>query len=430
MKNKIIFTLIICVFTLVATSTAQTNFSGNTLDDAPTTSSALGEENEISSEFSAAIGKRNTITGSYSTAFGLYNTVSTSYATAFGLHSEVTKPFSFAFGRYTKASGINSFVFGKGATTTHKLENSKNYSFLVGFKHDEPGFFISRNTAGPVVGIGTDNPQSRFDVRLGDKQEIRIQSEVPNTYGSLSFRHSDGTENWRIRAFSNFTGGYGNTLGISGADGGDFWVVNRTLIGDFFDFDGCTDCSQYNLFVKEGMRTKRVKIETNASDNADITFQSGTGDSDIVTRNTAGALEGVLRFSKDADGATMSFQDRTSGSVNELIKVSGAGILYSQEIIVQATPFPDYVFEENYDLMSLEEVENFVNTEKHLPGIPSAGEIETNGMAVGDMQVLQMEKIEELYLYLFEMKKELKQLQEENKTLKEKIKVTEAKKRS
>lgn len=82
----------------------------------------------------------------------------------------------------------------------------------------------------------------------------------------------------------------------------------------------------------------------------------------------------------------------------------------------------DYVFEDNYNLKSLNEVEKFIIENKHLPNIPSAMEIEKEGLDVAQMQAKQMEKIEELTLYLIEMKKEIDQLKKENAILKNEIK--------
>ena len=76
----------------------------------------------------------------------------------------------------------------------------------------------------------------------------------------------------------------------------------------------------------------------------------------------------------------------------------------------------DYEFDQ--ELMPLEEVEQFITTEKHLPGIPSAQEIVATGLSVGQMQTLQMEKIEETMRHLIALNKKITALQEENEQLK------------
>ena len=66
---------------------------------------------------------------------------------------------------------------------------------------------------------------------------------------------------------------------------------------------------------------------------------------------------------------------------------------------------PDYVFEEGYDLSTLEEVEAYIKDNKHLPEVPSAKEMEENGIELAQMNMLLLKKIEELTLHLIEQNK-------------------------
>ncbi|TNE52788.1 MAG: hypothetical protein EP338_14215 [Bacteroidetes bacterium] len=70
----------------------------------------------------------------------------------------------------------------------------------------------------------------------------------------------------------------------------------------------------------------------------------------------------------------------------------------------------DYVFDENYELKSLEDVEQFIKTHKHLPGVPSAKQVDQEGVELGDMTRILMEKVEELTLHMIELKKENEEL--------------------
>jgi len=101
------------------------------------------------------------------------------------------------------------------------------------------------------------------------------------------------------------------------------------------------------------------------------------------------------------------------------------GKIGAREVLVTvANPWPDYVFEKNYKLQNLEAVKKYVLEHKHLPNIPSANDLSKNeiGLNIAEMQGLQMEKIEDIYLYLFEMKKEIETLKKENNELKSLIK--------
>ena len=94
------------------------------------------------------------------------------------------------------------------------------------------------------------------------------------------------------------------------------------------------------------------------------------------------------------------------GTTTPTEKLEVNGTIRSKEVKVEAAPWPDYVFEPNYKLRSLEEIEKFIKSEKHLPEVPSSAEVEENGIALGEMNALLLKKIEELTLHLIELKKE------------------------
>lgn len=114
----------------------------------------------------------------------------------------------------------------------------------------------------------------------------------------------------------------------------------------------------------------------------------------------------------------LTIVDNTGG---EILKVRGADkTLYVRELEVRIGAFPDYVFDKNYPLMPLSELEAYINTNKHLPNVPSAQEVEENGANVGNLVKVQMEKIEELTLYLIELKKENEEIKKQLEELKDK----------
>jgi hypothetical protein len=87
-------------------------------------------------------------------------------------------------------------------------------------------------------------------------------------------------------------------------------------------------------------------------------------------------------------------------------------------LITQTGRWPDYVFSKQYHLPSLTEVENFIKQNNHLPGIPSATEVEKKGIDVGDNQAALLKKIEELTLYVIEQNKKIQKQNEEMNELK------------
>jgi hypothetical protein len=95
-------------------------------------------------------------------------------------------------------------------------------------------------------------------------------------------------------------------------------------------------------------------------------------------------------------------------------KLSVDGKIMCEELRVELSPWPDYVFQDAYDLMPLSEVAAYINTNQHLPGIPDAATIEGEGLHVGEMQGMMMEKIEELTLYIIELQAQIDALKAEN----------------
>ncbi len=111
----------------------------------------------------------------------------------------------------------------------------------------------------------------------------------------------------------------------------------------------------------------------------------------------------------------------SSGNTNGY-RLTVQGAIYTNKVNIDTQTWCDYVFEKDYNLMSLSDVDQYLKTEKHLPGIPSAKEVEANGIDVGEMQKMQMEKIENLYLYNIELKKENEILRKEIELIKSKLK--------
>lgn len=175
----------------------------------------------------------------------------------------------------------------------------------------------------------------------------------------------------QLRAISFFEGSNGNTIS-SGSDGG--YATLRLEASSF-------------TFV--GAKNKTI-----------LSLSSGTS---------------KLSSNLTVDG-TITCRDKLR--VADLLK---AGQIETKDIRVEMNEAADYVFDENYDLRPLDEVERFVKENKHLPGVPSAAEMSQEGMSVSQMSNLLLEKIEELTLHMIDMKKEINSLKEENASLRSQL---------
>lgn len=104
---------------------------------------------------------------------------------------------------------------------------------------------------------------------------------------------------------------------------------------------------------------------------------------------------------------------RFSNGKNELFKVTGTGLVYARRIkVTTANPFPDYVFDNDYKLMPLSDLNTYLKTNKHLPNINSAAEYaKEDGVDIGELQLKMLEKIEELTLYILQQEKRIAELE-------------------
>ena len=90
------------------------------------------------------------------------------------------------------------------------------------------------------------------------------------------------------------------------------------------------------------------------------------------------------------------------------------GKIRTREVRVDQDTWPDYVFEQDYDLPSLEEIQKHIDEKGHLPNIPSALDVQINGVELGEMDRRLLQKIEELTLYIIQLEKRIKDLENQD----------------
>jgi len=138
--------------------------------------------------------------------------------------------------------------------------------------------------------------------------------------------------------------------------------------------------------------TGTYKIRDNASGQDVLVFERGNGTANSIYVKANGNL-GIGTTDPQA-----KLSVNGTGTFNGKIKCT--------EVEVLLAAWPDHVFKSGYNLMPLQEVETFINVNKHLPGVPSETEVLQNGVNVGEMNAILLQKIEELTMYMIELKKD------------------------
>ncbi|MEO5571537.1 MAG: hypothetical protein ABIT08_10685 [Bacteroidia bacterium] len=157
---------------------------------------------------------------------------------------------------------------------------------------------------------------------------------------------------------------------------------------------------------------KVLKIKTN---NAVRIFIKSTGEVGIGTSFPAAKLDvnGTVKMSS-------LLVNRATPATGYIASIGGKLIAEEVRVDLQAA-WPDYVFSNSHTLMPLDELEQFLTENKHLPGVPVAEEVKSNGIMLGEMQTKSMEKIEESMLYILQLNKENHQLKAQIDNLQQQI---------
>jgi hypothetical protein len=285
--------------------------------------------------------------------------------------------------------------FGTGSGTTGKLHLTIQAN---------PRLTI--NNAG-LVGIGTTNPNYLLHVNGGD---MFVQSSS----GSIRFGY-DGSNQWKL-----FTIGGGADLKWGTTTDGTtfttrhYWLQNGNVgigTGDVAPAARLHVQTTASEVVRLNGATPYMSFYDNTDGYKGYLWYNGT---DMVL----GSSTAAIKFASNGYRMTINTDGRISiGSSNNpatgyLLSVDGKLICTEAKVQLSAG-WPDYVFGENYKLMPIEDLEKNIRENKHLPNIPSAADVTAEkGIELGEMNRKLLEKVEELTLYIIQLQKQNKELEE------------------
>ncbi|MES2796956.1 MAG: hypothetical protein V4683_13385 [Bacteroidota bacterium] len=267
---------------------------------------------------------------------------------------------------------------------------------------------------GGNVGIGTVSPIDKLEVYDGNITQNNTNGTFRLQANSIDkgFMQLSG-DNVRIGTYS--TNDLGNL--IFRVNGGDRMTISpsgNTSIAGNASVTGTTTLNG-KLTVNEGFEA----IHVEGNDPA-INFFEAADQRGYIWMIDDNMNIGTSNANSRINMVTSQVTIGTSIATPSTYKLGVGGRIICEELKVklQSAGWPDYVFAKNYKLKPLEEVENFIKLNNHLPNIPSAQVIDKEGLEVGEMQRRMMEKIEELTLYIIDLKKEIDGMKESSKGIK------------
>lgn len=321
---------------------------------------------------------------------------------------------------------LTSFVTGTG---TDNRIYSTNGDLLI---QSEPGSEYNTILNGEnegFVGIGTTDPQQNLHIKgmtdLGGitpppelSAVIRLEDEA---YGSM-IANDNRTAYWDIAASAHNEGLFFRT---DDGWGGSF-VVMTLKEGTHYVGIGTQNPSeklhvmgdQWPVFMKVQNDNGYIKIGFNGA--------HGVIDSDArMQLNYYSGEDVVVGGENPGEGSFYAMHNTYLGYDDGQVAIGchdfdpGAlltvdGKIACEDVEVKQLNFADYVFKPGYKLMTFEELRSYIDQYGHLPGVPSAEEIAEDGLSLSEQSRIQMEKIEELTLYILQLEQRIKELESNN----------------
>ena len=279
------------------------------------------------------------------------NIASGNYSATIGYACESRGQYSFSVGYFSKAYGVNSFAMGRNV----KVQGTGSF----------------------VIGTGNGNTETRFLTNdISNSLMVGFNSCLPTLFVSTSDSY-------------NTTGkiGIGNVkspkakLHMRSDNNEDAGVILESVNSAYIQFLG----DKNRISAKSGSGLSIMSRES------DINF-----DANQVLMNAKVTINAPQVSSEKSDYA---------------LAVSG-GILTTKVLVKEVSEWYDYVFKDNYDLLSIDNLKRYVEENGHLPDIPSEQDVFVNGYDMVEMDGLLLKKIEELTLYTIELNNLVRRQQE------------------
>jgi len=291
--------------------------------------------------------------------------------------------------------GINGIVASSAASNV-------DYSPLQLWTSNLPRMAIDVNGN---IGIGTTVPAFKLDVNGA----INATSILVNGQALSAGPSSQWTTNGTSIGYLTGNAGIGTTtpavklqVDISGTST-NYGAINSSDIGLLLKNSSATN-NNFNILSfgdagGYGVAHVGSTIKDHTNHVGNLFFATKSGSSGLLER---------MRIDENGNVGI--------GTTNPNQKLTVNGTIYGKEVKVDlSVPGPDYVFDKDYQLTSLEDIKSYIDQHKHLPEVPSAAAMEADGINLSEMNMILLKKVEELTLHIIEQNKRITALEQPNK---------------
>jgi hypothetical protein len=302
------------------------------------------------------------------------------------------------------ANGLVNSTTSSLTGTQTGLANNLNVTGASGVKY---GIYntVASATSSPTYSIYNNSNMTGTGTKYGYYSSLG-GTGTGTGYGIYSVVSGTSTVKYGIYTVANNTGS-----NSSSSDATSFGLFSQGTGANSRAgyFKGDVEINQGNTIYANSNGSKTLILEHAGA--GDYTYSINMNQTDNMydwSFNRSFKLNRAGEMIKGCDNALDVFMIKRYdlGGI-DVFKVKGDGKVFATEINVQLTPFPDYVFKPDYNLLPLSEVLAYIQTNGHLPNVPTAETVAIEGANLGEMTKTLVEKVEELTLYLLQQQEQL-----------------------
>lgn len=310
-------------------------------------------------------------------------------------------------------------------------ENSVNRGYIGSYSGNAEDFEMGTygsNTTGRLILSTGNTPRLQIDntgnVAIGASPLSAYKFDVIG--GDVRFRNDASNLNLFLRSNSTRSINFRNNSDVNEAiiksSGQNLYLGRGTVFTDFtIDEEGDVGIGGEIVPVSQLQVVGGYEVNYNSHghlmlgqeplpnmilDQNEILARNNGAAADLFVQHDGGNL---LLCGLEGGAVGIGLTAGSSLPAGSLLAVDGK--ITCEEVLVKLSQnWPDYVFADDYKLPELSDLKSYILENKHLPGIPKAGEIEKNGLELGEIQKVMMEKIEELTLYVIKLQEEINDL--------------------